>query len=160
MKSDQILRVYITLLLLEYGKNPVLRMLAELIDHDQNKLEKILDDMNKIRRAPTKRMPTAKPSVSINSLLEKHPDKAPIVLSLKDRYDNRTLLPELKDVRRFLEKYSQTPKSIKSRADAAPKVIRVLIELPLQELEAMLSAPTAKGESDLGMISDQILSRD
>ena len=160
MKDNVILRGYIALLLLEHGKSQLLRSLAELIGQEQYELEKILDDIYKVKNTPTKQAHVGKPSASINSLLEKHPDKAALVLSLKDRYDNRTLFPELKDVRRFLEKHSQTPKSLKSRVDAAPKVIRVLIELPLQELEAMLSNPPSKEFSDLGIISDQILNRD
>jgi len=160
MKNNSILRGHIALLLLEYGKNSVLRSLAELIEQEPYDLEKILDNINKVKTTQTKQTPVAKSFISINSVLEKHPEKASLVRSLMDRYDNRTLLPELKDVRRFLEKHSQTPKSLKSRVDAAPKIIRVLIELPLQELEAMLSNPPNKEFSDLGIISDQILSRD
>jgi|SRR5687768_12596193 len=159
MKNNPILRWHLALLLLEHGESPVLGTLAELLHQTPDNLEHLLRDINKVGHARTKQAPTRKSSVSIDSLLTKYPDKAPFVRELKDRYDNHTLLPELKDVRQFLERHSQSAKTLRSRVNAAPKVIRVLIELPLHELETMLSVSPSQEFSALGVISDQILGR-
>jgi hypothetical protein len=159
MKNNTILRWHLALLLLEYGENSVVRTLADVAGQAPDELETLLQDINKVGHTKTKKAPTNKPSVSVNALLESHPEKAAVVRALKDRYDNRTLFPELKDVRRFLEKHAQSSTSLKSRVDATPKILRVLIELPLHELETMLSTPGGKEFSALGVISDQILGR-
>jgi hypothetical protein len=159
MKANQILRWHIALLLLEHGESAVLESLGGLVGQAPDNLEKMLHNISNIGHGRTKRAPTTKRLASIDALLERHPEKAPLVRSLKDRYDNRTLLPELKDVRRFLERHSEPARSLKSRVEALPKIVRVLIELPIQELEAMLSAPSDQDFSGLGVISDQILGR-
>lgn len=160
MKNNTILRWHVALLLLEYGEDAVVGILADIVGQTPDELQTLLHDINKVGHTKTKKAPTNKPSVSVHALLESHPEKAAVIKALKDRYDNRTLFPELKDVRRFLERHAQSSTSLKSRVDATPKILRVLINLPLHELETMLSTPSDKEFSGLGVISDQILGRD
>jgi DNA-binding MarR family transcriptional regulator len=159
MKNNTILRWRVALLLLEHGEDTVVRTLADIIGQTPDELQKLLHDINKVGHTKTKKAPTNRPAVSVNALLESHPEKAAVVKALKDRYENRTLFPELKDVRRFLERHAQPSTSLKSRVEATPKILRVLIDLPLHELETMLSTPGDKEFSGLGVISDQILGR-
>jgi hypothetical protein len=159
MNRNELLRYQLSLLLLAHGEKAILGELARLVGQDEQQLLTLLQDIDKVGHVQTKRAPKQRRSSTTEALLEKYPEKSHLVQALGDRFDNRTFLRELMDVRRFLERHSQSSRSLKSRADARGKVLRVLIELPVRELETLLSQPASEEYSSLGAISDEILGR-
>lgn len=76
------------------------------------------------------------------------------------RFDNRTFLPELKDVKRFFDRHGRPATVWKSRALAQASLFRVLADASMSELKTLLAEePVGSNVSSLGLISDEILGR-
>lgn len=161
MTAHCFLRVHLSALLAQYGDRAVLETLAPLLGTSLPELEELLADVRKLGHARSKKPKQipAKTHASVDQLLIEHPDKAEALRELQLRFSNRTLFPELKDVRRFLDRHGEPTSSLKKRDDAFPKVARQLVQLTLDDLLALLASPTDSSQSSLGVISDQILGR-
>jgi hypothetical protein len=158
MKKDAFLRLHVALLLKEHGSKNVIDALSELLGKTPMELSRFLRVVETPAFVKSTPRAAIRSAPSIQPVLDEHPAKAEVLKTLKDRYDNRTLLPELKDVRRFLDRHEQRG-AIKSRTDATIKVFRLLAEMSDGDLETMLSTPSLGEASGLGVISDQILGR-
>lgn len=160
MTSKEYLAIHLTLLLSQYGERSVLEGLAPLIGTSVADLQSRLNDVQKIGHAqPKRRKGAAAVGAPVESLLGQYPEKADVLRRIQARFVDRTFLPELKDVRRFLDRHGQASSSLKKRDDGFPRVVRQLVNLPKDELEAIVSEPVSSGYSSLGVISDQILGR-
>jgi len=160
MTSKDFLSLHLCLLLAEHGESRVLEALALLLDSAPVDLQVRLADLRKIRHARSKkRTGASKGKMSIETLLSEHPDKADLIREIQERFLERTYLPELKDVRRFLDRHGQPSTTLKKRDDGFAIVARQLVLLSQDELRSILSEPTPLGYSSLGIISDQILGR-
>lgn len=161
MKQTDFLQLQLAVLIHQYGQHALLKSLASLRGLTTNDLQNLLIDIEKVNQPQTKKpQQTQNPIFKIDVFLKKHPEKSELIHSIKLLYDNKTFLPELKDVRRFLDRHGQPTKALKTRSDAFSKVIRVLVDLPTQDLEAILNTKPNNEFSDLGIISDQILGRE
>jgi len=160
MKQTEFLRLQLALLTRQHGEHAVLESLAGLRGLSVEDLQSLLLDIEKIGYSKAKRISASPASgLKLESLLAEHPEKADLIRSIKARYDNKTLLSELKEVRRFLDRHGQSTNALKARGEAFTKVARVLVGLPTHELEQMLNAESSNDYSGLGIISDQILGR-
>ena len=159
MTIARFLEYEVALLLAKYGKEPVLRMLAEKLACPQMELEALLTDIEKKKVAPPRyrAVPTAD---RLETIISQHPEKANQLRVLNSRFQNRTFLPELRDVRRFFEQHSRTLGQTKSRAESLSKLLKLLADLDLTELDALSNARESGEYSSLGIISDEILRRD
>ena len=72
-------------------------------------------------------------------------------------FENRSFLPNLRDVQRFLSRAGTSPQNFKSRATAGPVVIRALSKLPKDELTSLASRDALGGESDYSLLSRAII---
>jgi hypothetical protein len=154
MISSNYLEYEVALLLAKYGKNAVLHALATKMQLSQEQLELVLKEMPS--KKPGSRRPTP-PLESIDQIIQEHPEKASFLRALQRRFQSRTFLPELRDVRRFFERHSRNVATLKSRADSSPRLFQLLAELDLPELEALCLAEQEGGYSSLGVIADEIL---
>jgi hypothetical protein len=160
MTSKDFLQLHLSLLLAQYGENAVLEELSPLLGTSLADLHSRLDDVQKVGHARLKkRVAPSKVGASVEALFAEHPDKADILRQIQSRFVARTFLPELRDVRRFLDRHGQPSSSLKKRDDGFMRVARQLIHLRKDELEAILAEPMASGYSALGVISDHILGR-
>ena len=159
MTSQRFLEYEVVLLLAKYGKNALLHALAQKISVTPEELETLLQKLpaSKLGSRPTKR-PSAQELIS--ELAQAHPDKANMLRTLHGRFENRSFLPELRDVKRFFEQRTHTLGAAKSRVAALPKLLQLLSELPVSELEALTHSKPDGTYSSLGIISDEILRRD
>lgn len=157
MKSD-LLESHIVLLLAQYGKTAVLAALAATLDLTEEQL------MAQLQRRPARapRDATKKaPAFDISAVVaNQEPAKAQLLRTLHNRYENRLFLPELRDVRRLFEQFHRPIGSVKSRSLLLPKVMKLLAEREVSELESLTQAPSGRDYSSLGLISDEILRRD
>jgi hypothetical protein len=160
MTSKDYLRHHLTLLLAQYGEPSVLEGLAPLIGQSPKELHDRLADVHKIGHARQKKPKgQVKSGSSVESLIAENPEKAELLRKIQARFVARTFLPELKDVRRFLDRHGQPSTSVKKRDDAFARIARQLVGLSKAELEAVASESMSSGYSSLGLISDQILGR-
>jgi len=147
----------VALLFAKYGKQALLKAVAEKMHLSQEELESLLNDILQRPISTTKKRPIAE---SLERLVQQHPDKADLLRALRDRFHNRTFLPELRDVRRLFEQRGQSLGSAKSRADTLPRLLHLLAELSTSELEALGQSRAEGSYSSLGLISDEIMRRE
>lgn len=154
------LSLHLSLLLAQYGETSVLEALEPLLGSSHADLYARLGDVRKVGHVYVKRRAgVANKASSIDALLAEHPEKAEVLRKIQARFVARTYLPELKDVRRFLDRHGQPSTSLKKRDDGFGRVARQLVNLTLDELQSVLLEQEPSGYSSLGVISDQILGR-
>ena len=159
MSSSNFLDYEVTLLLAKYGKSGLLEALAKKLELTPDQLEATLRTPPNPR--PISRSRKRPSSVDLaKQLAHEFPNKAHLLQTLSERFDNRTFLPELRDVRRFFDQYARQLGASKSRAESVGKVLKLLAELDVAELEALCQAQPENAYSSLGLISDEILRRD
>jgi hypothetical protein len=159
MAAARYLEYEVALLLAKYGRSAVLETLALKLELTPEQLEAMLQ-----RPIDNKRTPRPKkkpPGTDLAAQLEKdYPAKAECLRTLYSRFENRTFLPELRDVKRFFEMHDRPVGALRSRAETLPKVLRLLADLEASDLEALCQARPEGTYSSLGVISDEILRRD
>ncbi len=157
--SSKFLNYEITLLLAKYGKNAVLGTLAKKLELTPEELEIILrtplaeKSSSRSRKKPS-------PIDLVTQLADEYPTKAQLLRTLHARFENRSFLPELRDVKRFFDRHARSLGVPKSRRESLPKVLKLLAELDAAELETLCQAQPENAYSSLGLISDEILRRD
>ena len=104
MSTQNYLQYEIILLLAQYDERQVLNALASHMQISPDILEERLREITQLKpRVTTKKH--SDPAAIIESLVTQHPDKAESLKILFSRFQNRTFLPELKDVKRFYNRY-------------------------------------------------------
>ena|SRR6476620_5832462 len=95
----------VALLLAKYGKTAVLNALAAKMQFSHEELEALLKEIpSRKPRERASKLPSA--SAAVDEIIRQHPSKAPLLRKLHDRFQNRSFLPEFRDVRRFLEQHT------------------------------------------------------
>lgn len=146
----------VALLLAKYGKDAVFNALARRIQLSHEELELLLKEIP-VKKTPARSGRSGSVGDLIDQLTRDHPTKAHLLRTLHGRFQNRTFLPELRDVKRFFEQHSRNFGSTKSRVESLPRLLKLLAELDLSELDAICQVETESGYSSLGLISDEIL---
>jgi len=158
MSSQKFLDYEVALLLAKYGKNGLLSALAKQLELTPEQLEAFLHSPP-APKSDARARSTKRPSLSdfVMQLAQEHPDKAEALRTLYGRLENRTFLPELRDVRRFFERHGRPHGNTKSRSESLPRVLKLLAELDVTELEDLCETQPENTRSSLGLISDEIL---
>lgn len=157
MTPEVALRYQLALMLAVHGRERVMRVLAPLLKTTEAELEVLLAGIEKAE--PKKKPAPTDPRALVESLAAQHPDKADALRTMSLRFSNRTFLPELKDVRRFLEARGLT-RVFKNRNAAHRSVLEALLSLDTRDLLELRQQPEKGTYSSLGLISDQILNQD
>jgi hypothetical protein len=159
MSSSKFLDYEVALLFAKYGKNAVLDAVAKKLQLRSDELEAILQTaLNEKPISHAGKRPS--PAELIAQLTKECPSKAQFLRTLHTRFENRVFLPELRDVKRFFERHGRHLGSSKSRAESVTKVLTLLAELDVAELEALCHAQPENEYSSLAIISDAILRKD
>jgi hypothetical protein len=159
MSSLKFLDYEVALLLAKYGKPALLAALAKKLHLTLDELESILQKPLKENSVSGARKKTA-PADLLAQIVEEYPNKAHLIRMLHTRFENRTFLREFRDVKRFFEEHSSPLGASKSRIESLPKLLRLLAELDVTELESLCQVQLEHANSSLGVISDEILRRD
>jgi hypothetical protein len=149
----------VALMLAKYGKRTLIDALAQKLQMTPDQLEVVLQSPPKKRAVSQVRKELSSADL-VNELAHVHPKKGDMLRTLHQRFLNRTFLPNLRDVKRFLERHARPVGALKSRAESVDKVLRLLAELDVEELETLCQAQSEGGYSSLALISDAILHRD
>lgn len=156
MSPNELLELELSFLLIKYEERKVFVSLAKLSGLTLTELE---TKLRKIQQAEKKR-PTRKNKLSsrvIDEVINQHPQKSDVLRILYARFQNKTFLSQLRDIKRLFNRYSLEMESLKSRSSAAPKVFKLLASLDVHELEELTQEQDKSNYSSLGIISDEIM---
>jgi len=146
MKQD-LLEAEIRLLLLKYGSDAVHKALARVQGVSVEELRASITRLEGKRpRGHNRRISTALEVV--NDLRIESSEKAALLKLLALRFDNRTFLGELRDVRALLNRFHLDLHSIRSRQDSARRLFGHLASLSVSELKRVEEEyPTGRGSA-------------
>lgn len=148
------LELDLRMLILRYGKQRVLDGLSQLGEQVPEDVEQKLRAAKRGRRPPVARSSAVELAVSE---CRDHPEIAEAVRSLAVGFQNRTFLPNLRDVERFLDRVSAAHGKLKSRVAAAPVLIRTLVALRREELLRLVAENSSTSESDYSLLARAIM---
>ena len=158
MSTVRFLDYEVALLLAKYGKEAVLVALAKRLALSQTDLEALLNEIGTEKPAARRaRKPPATDPIEI--AVTNHSEKAEQLRAIGMRFQNRLFLPELRDVRRFFQQRDRELGHPKSRQQCLPKLLTLLTELDISELDALAQSREGAGYSSLALISDEIMRR-
>ena len=154
--TNDLLDIDIKVLLLRYGRKNVLQALARTTEQTLDEVQKQLQILAERNTTKAKR---AKPSIldMVTAHAQTRPDIAEPLRTAALAFENRTFLPQLRDVQRFLERNGTTHGKLKSRAATAPLVLRTLASLPPDELFRLTTAEMGSKDSDYAILARAIM---
>jgi hypothetical protein len=155
--KDQLLEIDVRLLLLRHGRQRVLDVLARLTDQTLEELEQQLRvSENKPKARKTKVSKAALVDIVASEYSER-PDIAEPLRAIASNFENRTFLPELRDVERLFDRIGVSAGRLKSRAEAGPILIRALAKLSREELVKLATRDKVPGESEYSLLARAIM---
>ena len=152
---ERILPLEISLLLLRHGRRQVLDALAAAGEKTVEEVERELVAA-KERKANRKVQP--KPlSEIVAEACQERPEISDSLRSLAIRFENRTFLPQLRDVEHFLERTGSLRGKLKSRRTAGTQVFAALSRLGAEDLRRLVGHPDTEGEDDYVLLAREIM---
>lgn len=150
---NDLLEIDVRLLLLRYGRARVLHALAHLNEQTVEDLERQLQTIQ--HQSKRKR---AVPNIRdlARAAAQERPEIAEHLCAFAVGFENRTFLPQLRDVKQFLDRAGVSHGKLKSRAAAAPIVIRTLTRLAPDDL-AQLLLESSSPDSDYALLARAIM---
>jgi len=155
--KDQFLEIDVRLLVLRYGRQRVLNTIARLTDQTFEELEQHLQTVEQKPKAAQTN--ASKPALVeiVASECRERPDIAESLRTIALDFENRTFLPELRDVKRLFDRIGVPSSKLKSRIAAGPLLIRTLSKLSREELLRLAQRDKVPGESDYSLLSRAIM---
>jgi hypothetical protein len=158
MISPNLLDYEILLLLAKYGEKETVCALARNLGLPPDEIERRFQRLKELKpKTPSRKR--ADPRKAVESLIQEHPEKADHLETLLQRFENKTFLPELRDVRRFFHQHSRDLVNIRSRDVAMLSLFRLLASLDLAEIADLAREPEGTEYSSLGILSEEIMRR-
>lgn len=157
MNDQNLIDIEVRLLILKYGLNRIIQALAHVKNLEPEKIEQLIQELEqrKAQKARLKKITFEEIALRIATT---NPEIGPQIIQLSKKYENKVFLPQMNDVRSFLNKNGIEPKSMKSRPEAAKIVFNALSRMPVEELNKLIEL-SAEGQSDLSIIADQIIGK-
>ncbi len=160
MNPREILDLEVSLLLLKHGRHALLQAIARRMQLSDDALKLELERLLRLEFSTVSRKKGPPKPFVLDTVLVGHGEKAEYLRQLHTRFENRTFLAELKDVRRLFDRHRRVIPRWKSRTNAEASVFRFLANLDVAELKKILADVSAGPDvSSLGIISDEILGR-
>jgi hypothetical protein len=155
--NDQILALELRLLILRYSRRRIIDALARLGDQTREEVESELNvalERKTRRNSKPKQRPT---SDLIADACRDSPETVEPVTTLVSRFENRTFLPQLRDVVRFLDRAGISHGKLKSRRASTPRVVAALAKLNAEELRQLAAPPIPGVENDFALLAREIM---
>jgi hypothetical protein len=153
---DQFLELELRLLLLKHGKSRVLKALRK-IDNDPT-IQQLTTDIKKASE-PLEVKTQKATKVQLHEVCIGSDYDNPLFHKILSAFARRTFLPSLRDVNRFFEKLGVESKKIRSRNDAVPLLMNLLVSLTPSEVEKIATASQQPENSDLSILAQAIMGR-
>jgi len=155
--TEDVLKIELRLLLLRYGRRRVLNTLAVLGDQTPEDLDAALTLMEGREVKRTRKIVPA-PELAVQFASER-PEVAKLIQTLATRYENRTFLPELREVQRFLDRAGERHRRLRSRSDGAREVIKILSQLSVEDLNRLVVSKTHQDDDDFRLLAKEIMGK-
>ncbi len=150
------LDIEVRLLVVKYGFEKVLTALAQAGNTNIEDLRSMLQELERRPKSSQKKRPQQTAEQIVNKLDVDGPEKGELLKTLAHRFDSRVFLPNLRDVRLFLQEHGNEGVP-KARHRAAEPLFRYLADLPLSELRGMVSVEGSQQSSWYSDLSAQII---
>jgi hypothetical protein len=155
--TEQILALELRLLILRYSRRRIIDAFAALGDQTPEEVERelaaVLERKARRNTKPKERIA----SDLIADACRDRPEIVELVSTLVSRFENRTFLPELRDVVRFLDRAGVSHGKLKSRRLSTPVIVVALARLNADELHRLAAPPATEGDSDLALLAREIM---
>ena len=142
----------------EWGYAAVEDALAQISDTHRDKGSSVLQDRwagISPSRAERRIKPSAVEQVSRLSIPDRERQS---LLVLAKKFDQRSFLPKVIDIREFLAMRGEEHRGVKDRLDGFRVLLRWLSQLPSDKLEEIANSGRYSGPAQLGPLSDAIKS--
>lgn len=150
---NELLDIDVRLLLVRYGRARILQALARL---NEQTVEDLETQLQNIANRPKVKRASANAIDLVGAEAKARPEIAESLRALAVRFENRSFLPQLRDVQRFLDRTGASHGKLKSRAAATPIVIRTLGKLAPDHLAQLLLDKT-NTDSDYALLARAIM---
>ena len=154
--KENLLQLELRLLIHKYGYDSVLQVLADTKGNSLKEIELLLSNLEK-KTVRNKVPPKKKSELEIAEEVIKSSEHYSMLKKLAINYQNKTFLPQLKDVKRLLEQHGVKSKSIKSRLLATRKVFDLIKELDEKELHELMLDEKENGETAFSALASEII---
>jgi hypothetical protein len=144
----------VRLLILRHGKAKVLEALAALGEQTVEEIDRQMQALGQKTKTKKRAQPELMDLVAEQAGL--HPEISEPLRALAVAFENRSFLPQLRDVQRFLDRIGAPHGKLKSRTAATATVIRALAKLGPEEL-ARLSADKSGSDSEYSLLARAIM---
>ncbi len=153
--SKELLQLEVRFLIARYGRRAVLNALSHLGSVTVGELE---SEMARLENRKRKKRVPKNIDELVADAVAMRPNTASAIRALAARYDDKTFLPQLRDVRKFLMRHGYHGSGAKSRRAALPKVIDMLVALSAEQLAELLQdADVADETSDYSLLTREIM---
>jgi len=152
--SLDFLEIEVRLLVAKYGREKVLQTLATVEKVNIDELFRQLDHLERVRSTPKTKGP-----ISLEKQIEKlfiEDDKKADLLILAKEFEQKRLLPNLRDVIRFCAQNGQNIRP-KSRKDTLPRVLAILAKMPASQLKEMRDGLERGSGGSFANLADAII---
>jgi hypothetical protein len=158
--TTDIITLEIKLLLLKYGRDSVLRALAQADEIPINELSALIAQ-KKPKAKSQGRKRNLKPEEFVESRQGLDSERKTLLLALARRYTNRTFLPTWSQIEEFVHQHTGENFRASNRQRAWPAIYRVLSELSLNELSSVeKESANREDKSDYEVLAGGILRAD
>jgi hypothetical protein len=159
MSTHDYLKLQVRLLVVEFGRRPVLEAFAAASEAPPDQIQ---DELS--RREANNRSKALKQPKSIDAIIAGIPmttdSQRQAIASLGRLYESRQFLPNLRDAEEFLRRSGALLKKQKSRKDALPLVLKALSGIAQSELDSILADATrSPGQSDYAILAKQLMGK-
>jgi hypothetical protein len=153
--TDDLLKLELRFLLLRYSRRRVLEGIAAL---SEQTLADIEGEIARLAESRAHKQRKPKPTQGlVAEACRGRPEVADIVLTLASRFEAKTLLTQLRDVERFLDRAGVKHGKLKSRRAAIPHVVAALAQMRPEELKALAAPEGSTGGSDFAILAREII---
>ena len=152
--TQELLDLDVRLLILRHGRAKVLQALAVLGEQTVEELERQMQTLGQKTKPKKRAQPALMDLVAEQAGL--YPEVSEPLRALAVAFENRTFLPQLRDVQRLLDRIGAPHGKLKSRTAAAPALIRALAKLGPEEL-ARLTADKPGSYSEYSLLARAIM---
>lgn len=126
MSNDEIVELELNLLLIKYGEKKVIKHLAKMSGLSPVELETNLQKVHQIKKKSSSKKRN-RASNAMEEIINQNPQKSQVLNLLYSRFQSKSFLPSLSDIRRLFNRYSSEPENLKSRNNSAPKIFKLLV---------------------------------
>jgi hypothetical protein len=155
--TDKTLDLEVRLLILRYGRRRIIDALAGLGEQTVEELESELAAAFERKARRNDRPEERSASDIIAEACRDRPEIGGLVTTLVNRFENRTFLPQLRDVVRFLDRAGISHGKLKSRRASVSKLISALASLNASELRQLASPPQGESDNDFALLAREIM---